>query len=76
MSVIFQNSNLLQSGDYDTKTRTLTLTFCRGGTYTYPDVPAYLYAGIIDAISPGAFFHKNIKNQYKGTKVVEKSDDA
>jgi hypothetical protein len=63
------SGNLLSSAEYDTKTRTLTLGFQRGGTYTYPDVPAYLYTGLLDAESPGTFFHKNIRNQFKGTKL-------
>jgi len=62
------SGNLLDTADYDTKTQTLTLAFERGGVYTYPDVPAYLYIGLVDAISPGTFFHKNIRNQFKGTK--------
>lgn len=66
------SGNLLDTADYDPKTRTLTLSFARGGIYTYPDVPAYHYTGLIDSLSPGTYFHKNIRNQFTGVKLEPK----
>lgn len=62
------NGNLLSSAEYDQPSKTLTLTFARGGVYSYADVPPHIYTGILTAISPGTFFHKSIKPQFVATK--------
>lgn len=69
-------SDLISAASYDFKTKTLLLKFAKGGTiYEYPDVPPHIYTNLIDATSPGSYFHAKIKNQFKGTKMKVESDD-
>lgn len=70
------SSELISGVDYDVKTRTLTVQFARNGaTYTYTDVPAYHYTGLLDAGSPGRYFTKNIRNNFPATKQEPPSND-
>jgi hypothetical protein len=65
-----KSSNIAAVGYHD---GALTVQFTTGATYTYPDVPEKLHQGLIDADSIGAFFQKNIRSAFEGTKA--KPDD-
>jgi len=70
------SSDIIAAASYEFKTKTLILKFARGGTlYEYPDVPPHIYTNLLDATSPGSYFHAKIKNQYKGKKMETQADD-
>jgi KTSC domain len=57
-------STALSSGDYDTDTNTLDLTFTSGRSYTYENVPEHVWEGLVSARSAGQYFYQNIKDRY------------
>jgi len=48
---------------------TLELGFKQGAVYQYFDVPDAVYQELMRADSKGTFFHANIKNNYRYTKL-------
>ncbi len=50
----------------------LTVRFCGGATYDYPDFPAELHAKWLEhhesGGSVGKWFHQNVKPHYEGRK--------
>ena len=62
-------SSLIASVGYDKEKKELTVTFKKGGTYSYKLVPHAVYTAMLEAISVGKFFLRNIKNQYEYVKV-------
>lgn len=59
---VFQSSNL-HSGEYDPKSRTLTLRFGNGSAYR-GQVPPEVWDKLTSAQSPGSFFHKFVKPNF------------
>lgn len=57
-------SSLLSSVGYSPQA-TLDLEFRSGATYRYFAVPAAVVEGLLAAPSKGAFFNRNIRNQYR-----------
>lgn len=57
-------SAALSGCEYDTDTKTLSVTFVNGGTYDHHDVPEEIYEGLIVAVSPGRYWHAYIKDIY------------
>ena len=66
MTVIRQplNSSALSSASYDDEAQTLTVTFKTGRSYEFTSVPPQIFADLVDASSPGAYFTQNIKDKY------------
>lgn len=62
-------STNLESGSYDPETQVLALTFQNGGTYEYAGVPQGIVAGLRASGSPGAYFHRSIKERFGGSQV-------
>lgn len=60
----FPSSTALTSMDYDPSTRTLTVTFRSGRSYTYNDVPEDVAQQFAQADSPGQFWRSEIKDVY------------
>ena len=58
------SSSALSSCTYDEDTRTLSIRFTSGQSYTYSDVPVEVYEELVNSSSPGRFFHGNIKGTY------------
>ena len=59
------SSNISKVG-YDEESQRLDVVFNTGKVYSYEKVPKYIYTGIFEAESPGAFFRKMvIKSGYK-----------
>lgn len=72
---IVNSSNIKRAG-YDKETKKLYVEFNNKKKYIYKDVPGYIYKGIFEADSPGAFFHKYvIGGQYKFEQLKEKEDE-
>jgi len=61
-------SSNLASCDYSPETRTLSVTFKGGGTYSYADVDEATYQGLLSAASPGRYFAENIKDTFTFTR--------
>jgi hypothetical protein len=54
---------------YEPPSMTLELGFKQGAVYQYFDVPEAVYQEMMRADSKGGFFHANIKNNYRYTKL-------
>jgi hypothetical protein len=61
-------SSNLATCDYSAETRTLSVTFKSGGTYSYANVDEATYQGLLSAASPGRYFAENIKETFSFTK--------
>ncbi len=61
-------SSNLASADYSPETRTLSITFKSGSTYSYADVDQGTYDGLLSATSPGKYFSENIRDTFTSTK--------
>lgn len=59
------NSSNLRRCSYDIETETLQIQFHSGRVYTYTEVPASVYNGLLMASSPGEYFNNNIKGVYE-----------
>lgn len=53
---------------YKSDKKTLYITFKRGGTYRYDNVPANIALDLKNAESVGKFFQDNIKNKFNFSK--------
>lgn len=58
------SSSWLSSCEYDDETRTLTITTVRGESYDHHNVPEEVYQGLVEAASPGKYWHMEIKDIY------------
>ena len=63
------SSSNLASCDYSEETRTLTITFHSGDTWSYSDVDKSIYEGLVAASSPGRYFYRQIKGLYPGSQI-------
>ena len=62
-------SSNLDGCDYDTASKTLTVHFKTGSSYSYADVPAHIHDGLCNAQSPGSYFARVIRGSYPATKL-------
>ena len=62
-------SSLIASVGYDKEKKELTVTFKKGGTFLYKTVPYAVYTAMMEAVSIGSFFMRNLKGQYEYVKV-------
>lgn len=62
-------SSLIFAVGFDVDKKELTVEFKKGGVYRYKPVPHAVYTAMLEAISVGKFFLRNIKNQYEYVKV-------
>ena len=62
-------SSMMTGVDYDDETCELDILFFSGKTYRYFDVPADIYARLLDAESKGEFFNEEIKDVYRYAEV-------
>jgi len=54
-----QTSTMMEEPTFDAKTKTLTITFKKGGTYTYPGFPEDKFNEFIAAPSWGKWYHQH-----------------
>jgi KTSC domain-containing protein len=54
---------------YDPGTRDLHIEFHNGDVYEYKGVAEYHHSQLLNAASAGKHFHRNVKTNYKGTKI-------
>ena len=55
---------MITRATYDPETETMSVQFTSGRIYDYPDVPISVYNGLLEADSPGSYFHANIRGVY------------
>ena len=63
-----KSSNVAKVG-YDVESEQLVVQFKAGGIYAYDSVPPGIHQQTTTAESIGRFFHKEIKDLYKTTKL-------
>ena len=62
----FSNSSSIEHCDYDEASSTLKIKFLSSDKeHEYPGCPKSIYEGLKAAQSPGGYFHRNIRKQYK-----------
>lgn len=62
-------SSFLDKVGYDPETRTLAIQMKNSSDiYTYSDVPAAVYEGLLEADSKGGYFVQQIKGRYPCTR--------
>lgn len=59
----------LASVGYEASTKTLYVSFHKGGTYSYSNVPEGVYRGLMSAPSKGQYFRANIRTSYAYRKI-------
>lgn len=64
------DSTCIKTAAYDPDKGQMFLTFGKGGTYRYDDVPFTAYKTLINAPSVGREFHASVRNSYTATRVV------
>jgi len=67
-----KSSEMIKSIGFEAAENILKITFTNGVVFTYADVPRKVYEKFAKAESKGKFFHAEIKNNYKGTKLEAK----
>jgi KTSC domain len=63
------SSSNLNSVGYNPSQTILEIEFNNGAVYQYFDVPQNVYASLMGASSHGKYFHANIQNNYRCTRV-------
>lgn len=69
MEIHSVQSSLLSSFGYDEEEHKLQVTFNKGGTYVYSDVPEDVYESMKEADSVGKYFLAHIKDRYDFEKL-------
>jgi hypothetical protein len=64
MTTTTLNSTFLREATYNSSTRTLTVVFNNGRTYSYQNVDQSVYDGLISARSSSRFFGSNIRGRF------------
>ncbi len=62
-------SSDLRSVGYDPVNSVLEIEFNSGGVYQYFNVPASVYQALMSASSHGTYFHANIKDRYRYSRI-------
>ena len=65
-------SSMIAGVEYDDETRELDILFSSGKTYRYFDVPAEVYAMLLDAETKGQYFNEEIKGAYRYAEVSKR----
>ena len=68
MSTTFDNSSVINEASYDGASRVLTIRFNSGATYAYEGVDESVHNGLVNALSVGQFFAKNIRGRFNATR--------
>ena len=58
------SSSAMHRVEYDELTRQLDIWFNETGLYSYYNVPASIYAGLLAASSKGRYFNEHIRDRY------------
>lgn len=63
-----ESSNISYIG-YDYDTQELYITFSKGDTYKYNNVPEQVFKEFLEASSVGKYYINNIRGQYTSNKI-------
>lgn len=63
-----ESSNISYIG-YDYDTQELYITFIKGDTYKYDNVPEQVFKEFLEASSVGKYYISNIRGQYTSNKI-------
>jgi hypothetical protein len=63
------NSSNIKEAGFDPASNTLELMFSNGRVYQYFDVPPHVYTSLVNAPSPGQFFHQDVRGSYRFARV-------
>ncbi|MDY0881974.1 KTSC domain-containing protein [Dongia soli] len=63
------DSESIEAGGYEARTRTLRLRFAGGHTYDYRNVPITVYNDLLSAPSKGRFVNWHVKPHYRYRRV-------
>ena len=63
IEMVSVSSSVIRATGYDGGTR--VIEFHSGRTYEYHGVPYSVYAGLINASSPGRFYTENIRGRFQ-----------
>jgi hypothetical protein len=66
------DSAAIEYVDYDPTLRTLSVTISSDRQYVYFDVPDDVYRRFLAAPSPGQFFNREIRDNYRFREVTER----
>ena len=69
MSLTPVKSSNIRAVGYDHGSKTLTVEFNSGGKHRYENVSPETHAGMMASDSVGRYFHANIRNARKSSKV-------
>jgi hypothetical protein len=59
------NSSNIATVSHDDETRTGTITFRSGGTYTVDSIDKSVLEEMVASPSPGAYFNRHVKDTYR-----------
>jgi len=71
MNITAVESTTLSTIAYDEARDLLQLEFCSGAIYQYFDVPAAMYADLLDAPSKGRYFNQVIRGRFSYARAAE-----
>jgi hypothetical protein len=63
------NSSSIRSVGYDARNRVLEIEFSSGGISQYSGVAEEVYRRLMNAPSPGSYFHDNIEESFAAKRV-------
>ena len=63
-----ESSNIWSIG-YDAEQNCMEIEFHDGRVYRYDCVPPEIHDGLVEAESIGQFFHGNVRDKYRSTRV-------
>ena len=64
----YVNSSNIEQVGYDEQGMELHVTFKDGAHYVYYEVPAEVFDQLLNAVSPGSFLNRELKNVYNYAK--------
>jgi len=59
------HSSAISRASYDPLSARLSITFHSGRTYTFYRVPPAIYHGLLNASSPGQYYHATIRGRFR-----------
>lgn len=72
MELTTVESSMIYAVGYDAKSKTLEVVFNSSGVYTYTEVPAKVYKGLMAADSKGSYMRSEIIDCYPYTRLSGK----
>ncbi len=63
------NASNLRAAGYDARNRVLEIEFANGGVTQYSGVPEEIYRRLMNAPSPGSYFHDQIEESFTAKRV-------